>query len=158
MADRSDPGFREFTITRVFDAPRELVWRAWTEPAQIALWFGPRGYTVPRDSVEMDVRPGGVFRLKMVPDDPEGRVSHTDGVFQEVVAPERLAFTESWTPHEGDDLEVLLTFSALPDDRTEMVCHVRMRATDEWRDAALAGWSSTLDCLEELLVQPSRSH
>jgi uncharacterized protein YndB with AHSA1/START domain len=146
-----DPGFREFTITRVFDAPRELVWRAWTDPAQIALWFGPRGYTVPLDSVEMDVRPGGVFRLTMVPDG-EGPSSSADGMFREVVEPDRLVFTESWTPHEGDDQVVVLTFTALPDDRTEMVCHVRMRATDEWSEAALAGWSSSFERLEELLV------
>lgn len=50
---------REFTITRVFDAPRELVFRAWTDPEQLTRWFGPRGVTTPRSSIETDVRPGG---------------------------------------------------------------------------------------------------
>jgi uncharacterized protein YndB with AHSA1/START domain len=146
----SEPGFREITIVRQFDAPRELVWQAWTDPAHIARWWGPRGYTVPPDSIEMDVRPGGVFRLTMA-SDTGGPDSKADGFFREVVPPERLSFTESWTPHEGDDLIVVVTFAELPQDRTEMVCHIRMRATEELRDMAQAGWESSLERLEEHL-------
>ena len=61
MAD--PPIGREFTITRVFDAPRELVWKAWTDPEHVARWFGPRGYSTPQSTVTMDVRPGGTFEF-----------------------------------------------------------------------------------------------
>lgn len=57
---------QQVTITRVFDAPRELVFRAWTDPDQVARWFGPQGMEIPRDSVAIDARPGGRFELKMV--------------------------------------------------------------------------------------------
>jgi uncharacterized protein YndB with AHSA1/START domain len=60
---------REFTITRVFDAPRELVWRAWTDPEHMSRWFGPHGFTTPLATVTMDVRPGGTFEFTMVSDD-----------------------------------------------------------------------------------------
>ena len=54
---------REITITRVFDAPRELVWRAWTEPEQLASWYCVGGWTLPVETITMDVRPGGALRL-----------------------------------------------------------------------------------------------
>ena len=56
----------QIAITRVFDAPRELVFKAWTAPDQVAKWFGPAGFDVPRDSVEIDLRVGGRFNLRMV--------------------------------------------------------------------------------------------
>ena len=62
---------QEFTITRVFDAPRELVWKAWTDPEQVARWYGPRGFSTPRSTITMDVRRGGTFALTMV-DDNDG--------------------------------------------------------------------------------------
>jgi uncharacterized protein YndB with AHSA1/START domain len=81
----------ELHIERIFDAPRELVWQAFTDPDQISQWFGPVGYSVPRESVDMDVRVGGHQRLMMVADDPEyppgGPVNVT---FDEVVEPELL--------------------------------------------------------------------
>ena len=58
-------------IERVFDAPRELVWKAFTDPDEMAQWFGPVGYHVPRESVEIDLRVGGVSKLTMVPDSDE---------------------------------------------------------------------------------------
>jgi len=89
MAD--DMTFRELDIVRVFDAPRELVWHAWTDPDQIAQWWGPAGMHTPRASVEMDVRPGGVFRLTMVMTET-GAQFPSDMRFTEVVEPERLGF------------------------------------------------------------------
>jgi uncharacterized protein YndB with AHSA1/START domain len=59
----------EITITRLFDSPRELVWKAWTEPEQLARWWGKRGWSTPLDSVTMDVRPGGTFRLNSINDE-----------------------------------------------------------------------------------------
>ena len=75
---------REITITRVFDAPRERVWRAWTEPSEIARWWGKRGWSTPPESVTLDVRPGGVFRLNSI-NDEDGREMPLDTTFREVV-------------------------------------------------------------------------
>ena len=108
---------RRISITRVFDAPREEVWRAWTEPERIAQWWGKRGWSTPVSSVELDVRPGGVFRLNSI-NDEDGREMPMDAVYTEVVEPERLAFGTS-----------SVTFADLGDGRTEM----RFEATRERR-------------------------
>ena len=80
-----------FTITRVYDAPRSLVWRMWTDPDEIAGWWHPHGLVTPRDSVAADVRAGGAYRYTMV--EPDGTEYPTGGVYLEVVEPERLVFT-----------------------------------------------------------------
>jgi uncharacterized protein YndB with AHSA1/START domain len=82
---------REITITRVFDAPRELVWRAWTEPERLATWWGKRGWNAKLDSIVIDARPGGLFHVTTV--NAEGVEMTTEGTFAEVVEPERLVFT-----------------------------------------------------------------
>ena len=85
---------RTLVSTRIFDAPRELVYRAWTDPVQLARWFPPEGFTSPR--CEIDLRPGGVFRLDMqAPDGPpfEGKVFPGLGAVREVVPNERLVLT-----------------------------------------------------------------
>src|SRR5260221_5169349 len=85
----ANPAERELVITRVFDAQREIVFRAWIEPEQASQWMGPQGFTVV--SFEMDVRPGGAWRKCMR--SPEGRDYWRKGVYREIVAPERLGFT-----------------------------------------------------------------
>ena len=100
-ADNVSAPERTLVSTRVFDAPRELVYRAWTDPKQLAMWFPPEGFTSPR--CELDVRPGGVFRVDMkAPDGPpfDGAVFPGPGTFREVVPNERLVFT--MTPDLGD--------------------------------------------------------
>ncbi len=97
---------RELRLTRVYDAPRELVWKAWTEPERLATWWGKRGWTARLDSIELDVRPGGVFRVTTV-NDEDGREMTSDGIYTEVVEPERLAFGES-----------VVTYTDLGDGRT----------------------------------------
>ncbi len=88
----------DLIIERVFDAPRELVWKAFTDPDQIAQWFGPVGYHVPRESVSVDARVGGHQRLTMVPDSedypPGGPVDIT---VDEVVEPSLLVGHEDIT-------------------------------------------------------------
>ena len=84
---------REIVTSRVFDAPRELVFQAWTKPEHIVNWWGPKGFSTKIFS--MDVRPGGVWRLVMR--GPDGRDYHNHIVFLEVVEPERLVFK-----HEPD--------------------------------------------------------
>jgi uncharacterized protein YndB with AHSA1/START domain len=114
-------GNEGITITRVFDAPRDLVFRAWTEPERFARWFGPDDSEVPVSTVSMDVRPGGAWRATMFAG-PERHEIRWWGVYREVVPPERLAFTISDQPGgEGEIVTVVLT--DIGDDKTEMVFH-----------------------------------
>ena len=109
----------------MFDAPREEVWRAWTEPERIAEWWGKRGWSTPVSSVELDVRPGGVFRLNSI-NDEDGREMPVDTVYSEVVEPERLVFGTS-----------SVTFVDLGDGQTEMQFEARAPRWPPWPPA---GW------------------
>jgi uncharacterized protein YndB with AHSA1/START domain len=127
---------REFTLTRVFDAPRELVFAAWIEPEQLARWWGPAGMTTPLESIEIDARPGGVLRLTMVSDEGLGEFP-SEMEFRAVEAPERLVY--GWEAQRGLGAgEVTVTF-ADRDGRTEMVTHFVGDSTDEMAVMALAG-------------------
>jgi len=141
---------REIRLTRVFDAPREAVWKAWTEPDQLARWWGKRGWTARRSTVTMDVTPGGVFRLTSVSDDDGAEMSQ-EGVYREVVEQERLVLEEpadgSW--HSG--AVTVVTFTDLGDGRTELDCHTTIHTTDEMRAVAEGGMASSLDRLAEQL-------
>jgi uncharacterized protein YndB with AHSA1/START domain len=130
---------REITITRVFDAPRERVWKAWTQPAEIARWWGKRGWSTPPESVTLDVRPGGVFRLNSINDD-DGREMPLDTTYREVVEPERLAFGEA-----------TVTLTDLGDGRTEMVFHTTVHMTEETLRTAIGGLGSAFDRLTDHL-------
>src|SRR6266568_1315682 len=77
---------RVLVIERIFDAPPNLVFKAWTDPKQVAQWWGPKGFTNP--VCEMDARPGGAFVIHMRA--PDGTVYPTKGVFREIIEPERL--------------------------------------------------------------------
>jgi uncharacterized protein YndB with AHSA1/START domain len=134
---------REFTITRVFDAPRDLVWKAWTDPEHVARWFGPRGITTPASTIRMDVRPGGTFELTMVGDD-DGTEYPSGGTFVEVEEPERLMWRD-----RDIDLTVTVTFADLG-DRTEMTCHVAGKTGGA---EAYDGWSTMFDKLAESLAR-----
>ena len=140
---------QEITITRVFDAPRELVWKAWTEPDQLAQWWGPRGSRAPLEKITMDVRPGGTLRVTSV--SAEGQEMTVQGVYREVVEPERLVFEE---PAEGswhDGAVSVATFTDLGDGRTEMVVQTTTHTTEEMRLQAQTGMESTFDRLGEYL-------
>ena len=139
---------RELTIRRVYDAPRQLVWNAWTEPEQIARWWGKRGWSTPLESVTLDVRPGGAFRLNSV-SDADGREMPLDAVYREVVEPERLAWSDPDRP-EGSEASVTLT--DLGDGRTEMVFHTTVTMSDEQLRRAMGGMTSAFDRLAETLV------
>ncbi len=143
---------REITIARVYDAPRELVWRAWTEPERLAQWWGAReGWSTPLAGLTMDVRPGGAFRVTSVSGE-DGSEMSIAGVYREVVEPERLVLEE---PAEGawhDGATSVVTLTDLGDGRTEMVLRSTIRTTDEMRAQAEAGLASTLDRLGEHLA------
>jgi uncharacterized protein YndB with AHSA1/START domain len=80
----------ELVITRIFDAPRELVYRAFTDPDQLAQWFGPVGFSVPRDTVELDARVGGQYNFVMVSEDDPSMASSVNARFTEVIESELL--------------------------------------------------------------------
>lgn len=100
IADGKPSAHRELTITRVIDAPRERVFRAWTEPRQMAQWWGPNGFTNP--ICEMDARPGGAIRIVMRA--PDGVDYPMSGVFREIVEPARLVFAGAAEDGEGNPL------------------------------------------------------
>ncbi len=77
------------TITRLLNAPRDRVFAAWTDPAQVAQWWSPHGFTIP--VCELDVRPGGALHMEMRA--PDGALYPNDGIYHEIVPPERLVFT-----------------------------------------------------------------
>jgi uncharacterized protein YndB with AHSA1/START domain len=141
---------QEIEITRVYDAPRELVWRAWTVPEELVHWWGPSGWSTPLDSVTMEVRPGGTFRLTSISD--EGAEMPVTGVYREVVQPERLVLEEppehAW--HEGSVSTV--TFTDLGEGRTEVALRATIQTTDEMRLNAERGMNGTLDRLGEHLA------
>jgi uncharacterized protein YndB with AHSA1/START domain len=142
---------QEITITRVLAAPRELAWRAWTEPEQLARWSVKRGWIVPLETITMEVRPGGAFRLTVVHDEDGSEVT-IRGVYREVVEPERLVVEEpaddAW--HEG--AMNTMTFTDLGDARTEVVLHATIRMPVEMRGAAETELASSLDRVAEHLA------
>ncbi|KYF85249.1 SRPBCC family protein [Sorangium sp. So ce296] len=101
---------RDLVLTRIIDAPREKVFKAWTDPELLKKWFAPQPFTTP--FAELDVRPGGASLIVMR--DPQGNEYPNKGVFLEVVENERLVFTDAytraWEPSEKPFMTVILTF------------------------------------------------
>jgi uncharacterized protein YndB with AHSA1/START domain len=139
------------TITRMFDAPRERVWREWTEPEAFADWFGAAGGEVPLPTVSMDVRPGGSLRLTMFAG-PERREIIWTGVYREVVAPERLVFTISDQPDDERYELIVVVLTDLGDGRTEMLLEQRGLMSPEEYEGAGSGWSTFFDRIDERLA------
>jgi len=137
---------RVLVLTRVFDAPRELVFRAWTEPAHLARWWGPAGFTLP--VCTQDFRRGGAYRFCMRA--PDGSDHWVWGVYREIVAPERLVFT--WEREDAEGLRVGLnnvvtvTFAA-QGRKTHLTLHHAAFQTVADRDDHEGGWSQTLERL-----------
>jgi uncharacterized protein YndB with AHSA1/START domain len=137
----------ELVMTRVFDAPRNLVFKAWTEPDRIKQWWGPRGFTTL--SCEMDQRPGGAWRVRSR--SPEGKEYTSQGVFRELVEPERLVFTYAWVDAKGKpghETLVTVTF-AEQSGKTVLTFHQGVFASITSRDAHEEGWSSAFELLTE---------
>lgn len=140
-----------FTITRVLDAPQALVWAAWTEPEQFAAWFGPEHFRTPVESVEIDLRPGGVFKSTMV--GPDGTEHPGNGTIVDVSPKERFSFAEEDIDHPMMQRQhTVVSFHDLGDGRTELVIDVTMTCVDELIPMAHAGWAGTLDKLEGVLA------
>ncbi len=110
-AGKNDPATessdREIVISRVFDAPRELVWKAWTEPQHVAQWWGPNGFTTTIE--KMDFRVGGVWKLTM--HGPDGRDYPNSSVFREIVKPERIVFSHGGHREGGTGTHFMATWT-----------------------------------------------
>jgi uncharacterized protein YndB with AHSA1/START domain len=146
-----DAGEYGIAITRIFDAPRESVWKEWTEPARFADWFGGPESEVPVATVSMDVRPGGAWRATMFAE-PGRREIHWKGTYREVAEPERLVFTVSDEPGEERYELVTVVFGDLGDGRTEMLFEQRGHMLPEEYDRAAQGWGVFFDRIAERLA------
>ena len=149
---------RDLLITRVFDAPRDLVFKAWTEPARVSQWWGPTGFTAPR--CELDLRPGGAIRIDMR--GPDGTIYPMGGTFRQIDEPNQLIFTSYPLDANGEpEFEGLNTVTFDEDDgKTKITLHVSVSKRTAEGDKHLAGmepgWNLTLDCLAAYLACPDR--
>ncbi|HXN71847.1 MAG TPA: SRPBCC domain-containing protein [Candidatus Acidoferrales bacterium] len=150
---------REVVITRVFDAPRELVFKAWTDPRIMKEWYGPKMFT--NSVCELDVRVGGAWRIVMR--GPDGAEYPGRGVYREIVKPERLVFTSDATDKDGNVILAGLATVTFAEEggKTKLTLRVRATAMVDYAVAYLAGmeagWSQSLDGLAEELARGHRT-
>ena len=148
------PGEREIVITHVFDAPRALVFKAWTDPKHLMHWWGPRVFTNP--ICESDARVGGAWRIVMR--SPDGVEYPCGGVYLEIVEPERLVFTNIATDKEGNRLLDGLTTVTFAEHGSKTKLTLQTRAVALVADAVAAlegmeaGWTQSLESLAEHLA------
>lgn len=135
-------------LKRVFNAPPEVVFRAWTEPARIVKWWGPDGCTAP--VCEIDLRPGGAWRTCILSSD--GKEHFVGGIYTEIEPPEKLTFTWAWETDgvPGHEMLVAVEFHDR-DGSTELVLTQTRFESPKSRDDHEKGWSSSLDCLQRIL-------
>lgn len=132
----------EFTLTRVLDAPTDLVWRAWTQPEHLAAWLPSTAL----ETISVDVREGGKLRYTMI-DQETGQTFPTEGVFLEVIPVQRLVFT--WgNPDDPVESSPVVTLTLQSEgERTELTFHLRGFEGHPGDGFVYDGWSDTLDTL-----------
>jgi uncharacterized protein YndB with AHSA1/START domain len=149
-SSKGAPAEKTLVITRVFDAPRDRVWNAWTDPAQMAKWWGPHGFTNP--VFQMDVRPGGAILIHMKNPYNNSELPVT-GAFVEVVKPQKLVFTHSVYGNENLNTVTFTEQNGKTTMRMEMVF---TRLTSDPAQAlagARSGLDQSLDRLASLLSE-----
>jgi uncharacterized protein YndB with AHSA1/START domain len=149
----------ELHITRVFDAPRELVWKVWTDPEHMKHWAGPRQFEA-RD-IHNDRRPGGKWRLLLHSDGfdiGDGQLRELNlrqgGINREVVEPERLVYTFKWEDNPGlsENVETVITVMFEENKgKTTMNFHQAFFVNTSDRDGHMKGWNSCFDKLGDYL-------
>jgi uncharacterized protein YndB with AHSA1/START domain len=169
MSSQAQPQTAEFVISRVFDAPRTLVWKAFTEPDRMKEWWGPKGFTVV--SSKMDLRPGGTYHYGLKA--PNGSLMWGKFVFREIAEQERIVVVSSFSDEAGGisrhpmaptwPLEMLstFTFEEQPGGKTKVTVRwLPHNATDEerktfeaGRDSMHQGWTGTMEQLEAYLAR-----
>jgi uncharacterized protein YndB with AHSA1/START domain len=144
-----DPSNLKLVVSREFDAPRERVWQAWTEPTQMKAWLGPTE-DMKVESIKADLRVGGKFRIQMKM--PDGEYFTAAGTYLEVTTPERLVYTWDWEKDgsgtefgelDGHETRITVEFRAL-EKRTQMTLTHEKFASPERRDRHQQGWQSWL--------------
>jgi uncharacterized protein YndB with AHSA1/START domain len=142
---------RALTITRVFAAPRHLVFEAWTKKEHLDQWSAPQGFTIPFS--KGDVRPGGAWRCSMRP--PNGIEYGLGGTYREVVEDTLLVFTHAWDDEEGrPGHETVLTVEFVDHgEKTKIILEQANFATNRSRDSHHGGWTECLECLAEYLAK-----
>jgi len=138
------------TLTREFDAPRERVFEAWTDPAQLMHWMGPEGIHVP--DITADVKVGGEYIFPMVSKDTGG-VHTVKGNYTTIDRPSALSFTWSWVQEDGSPgqlMTVALEFAEI-NGKTKMTMVHKNFIDEDAKAHHKSGWDSTFDCLEASL-------
>lgn len=162
-ARRIQPEEDALVIMRLFDAPRELVFKAWTEPERMKRWLSPKGFTTP--VCKIDLRPGG--RILNCMRSPEGQEIWSQGVYREIVRPERIVCTDTFADEKGNPVspqkygmspdwpeEALLTVTFDEHaDKTQFTLHHAPIKPGTERDMCEQGWNETLDKLEDYLAK-----
>lgn len=144
------PAEHELVITRVFDAPRSLVFDCWSNPAHLAHWSGPRGFTTPHHA--MDFRIGGSYRACLR--SPEGVDNWVRGTYIEIERPQRLVLTHAWEEGQGKvgpETLVTVTFAEHA-GKTTMTFRQAFFESASLRDGHKEGWSSSFDRLDGYLA------
>lgn len=137
-------------LQRAVPASRLRVFRAHSDPDELAKWWGPKGFTAP--SIDYDLRVGGAYRIGMQP--PEGEMFYLSGEFLDVDPPSRLTYTFRWDDPDPDDRETLVTFSLRElGESTEVAVDQGVFATEGRRALHVQGWTDTLVRLEELMAR-----
>lgn len=164
---QADTRSADFVISRVFDAPRELVWKCFTDPEHMRQWWGPKGVTVPTS--KMDLRPGGTYHYAMKT--PDGALMWGKMVYREISPRDRIVFINSFSDEAGGTtrhpmaptwpLEMLsvFTFEDTPDGKTRFTVRwsphnptdEEQRTFDAGHDSMRQGWGGTLDKLQGYL-------
>jgi uncharacterized protein YndB with AHSA1/START domain len=148
---------RELVLTRIIDAPREKIFRAWTEPELLKQWYAPQPWTTPE--AEMDVRPGGASLVVMR--GPDGKDMPCPGVYLEVVPDEKLvftdAYTEAWQPSAHPFMTVIITFEDAGGGKTKYTARVlHWTVADREKHEQMGfhqGWGLCTDQLEALVAK-----
>ncbi|MBI2113634.1 MAG: SRPBCC domain-containing protein [candidate division NC10 bacterium] len=148
MASQKPSPETTLQLRRIFTAPREKVFKAWTDQEALKQWWGPEGYATP--SAEVDLRVGGKYRLGMRKL-PDGEIFYLSGAYREVRPPERLVYTWRWEaqPELGETL-VTVEFREVGDS-TEVVLTHEFFPNQKVRDDHNKGWNSCLDRLAKAL-------
>lgn len=150
-------------MTRVFDAPRELVWKAWTDPKYVAQWWGPKGFTAP--VCKMDFRVGGKFLFCMRA--PDGQQLWTGGEYFEIVEREKIVYSMFFADAEGnkveaaqygieheamDDAHDAILFEDFGDGQTKLTL-IGNETMESAKDSGqLEGWNQILDKIEAVVA------
>jgi uncharacterized protein YndB with AHSA1/START domain len=154
----------EIVVTRIFDAPRDLVWKAWTDPQQMMRWWSPKDYTT--QACKIDLRVGGTYLTCMRSD--KGQDVWTTGVYKEIVRPERIVCTDSFADEHGNvvpaayygmttdpplPLELLVTviFEEYGPGKTRLILRHSGLPAGEMREGTQTGWNEMFDKLSEIL-------